>query len=379
MAQKFGMLKEIDLSNSEKLSILPDMSGVPKLERLILCGCTGLEMIHPSVTCLDQLVLLDLKDCTRLSDCSSNISCQSLETVILSGCSILEHFPKVEERKMGHLKAVYLDGTAVEKLDSSIGLLSGLVSLNLRDCKRISSLPSEIGNLTSLKFLNLKGCSKLDHIEQSLRNAKRLEELDLSYTSISNAQSTVGRLKKLKVLRYEGLSFNVWHSLINYDTFCLKLLKSLSLKNCSLLEENIPKDMHCLSSLEVLDLSGNNFVSLPDSLIQLKMLKTLILNNCHSLEQFSMLPTSLHRVEGRDCTSIKDFYNIEVHVPSNESGVLTLNFPISNQIQNFRIVESLHDCSTKNFVEVYLSLFHSYIVLLKKWKRVVRVSIRIGF
>ena len=49
----------------------------------------------------------------------------------------------------------------ITKLPTSIGNLSGLASLNVRDCKNLMYLPSTLFNMTWLKDQNLCGCSKL--------------------------------------------------------------------------------------------------------------------------------------------------------------------------------------------------------------------------
>ena len=63
---------------------------------------------------------------------------------------------------MGRVTKLYLDGTTITKLPTSIGNLSGLDSLNVRDCKNLMSLPSTFFNMMWLKDLNLSGYSKLE-------------------------------------------------------------------------------------------------------------------------------------------------------------------------------------------------------------------------
>ena len=62
---------------------------------------------------------------------------------------------------MGRVKDLYLNGTAITKLPTSIGNLSSLASLNIRDGKNLMSLPNTFFNMTWLKDLNLFRCSKL--------------------------------------------------------------------------------------------------------------------------------------------------------------------------------------------------------------------------
>ena len=58
---------------------------------------------------------------------------------------------------MKHVSKLYLDDTAITKLPISIGNLTGLSSLNVRDCKNLMSLPSTFFNLKSLEDINLSG------------------------------------------------------------------------------------------------------------------------------------------------------------------------------------------------------------------------------
>ena len=74
---------------------------------------------------------------------------ESLQILILSGCSKLKKFPEVQG-EMGNLSELYLDGTAIRELPSSIEHLNGIVLLNLENCNQLENLPESIGKLTSL-------------------------------------------------------------------------------------------------------------------------------------------------------------------------------------------------------------------------------------
>lgn len=60
----------------------------------------------------------------------------------------------------------------------------------------------------------------------------------------------------------------------------LHSLTELALSNCNLLEGATLNDLGCLSSLEILNLSENQFVSLPGSICQLSRLVSLDVSNC---------------------------------------------------------------------------------------------------
>ncbi|MBA0771078.1 hypothetical protein Gotri_019603, partial [Gossypium trilobum] len=96
-----------------------------------------------SIGVLKRLKLLNLKDCKSLWSLPTKIGMESLEKLILSGCSNLKRFPEIDG-KMECLLRIYLDGTRIEQLPSSIGNLSSLVLLNLKDCRNLVGLPWSI-------------------------------------------------------------------------------------------------------------------------------------------------------------------------------------------------------------------------------------------
>jgi Leucine-rich repeat (LRR) protein len=71
----------------------------------------------------------------------------------------------------------------------------------------------------------------------------------------------------------------------------LSSLTELDLSYCNLNDNSIPRDIDCLSSLERLNLSGNNFVRLPSHYIaNLTKLRYLELEDCSQLRSLPMLP-----------------------------------------------------------------------------------------
>ncbi|KAI4324066.1 hypothetical protein L6164_023632 [Bauhinia variegata] len=97
-------------------------------------------------------------------------------------------------------------------------------------------------------------------------------------------------------------SFRLPHS------FCsLPMLRKLNLSYCNLSERSIPGDIECLYFLLSLDLSGNNFISLPNSISELFMLKFLHINCCKRLQSLPELPSELEVLDARNSTSLKTF------------------------------------------------------------------------
>ena len=73
--------------------------------------------------------------------------------------------------------------------------------------------------------------------------------------------------------------------------------------------QTIPNDCGYLYSLEVLNLSGNNFDCLPESIIQLSKLKNICLTHCTRLRSLPQLPSSTSVVVAENCTSLETLPN----------------------------------------------------------------------
>ncbi|KAG4123285.1 hypothetical protein ERO13_D11G317100v2 [Gossypium hirsutum] len=246
-------LKIMNLKGSQNLIKTPDFTTATNLEILILEGCTKLVDVHLSIGVLKSLKLLNLRDCKSLRTLPTKIGMESLEALILSGCSSLVRFPEID------------------------------------------------GKMERLKTLDLSGCYRVENLSENLQQAKFLEELDLSETAITEPPSFIFQFKNLKVLSFNGLKGSSCKLLPNFP-FLFKViqgrrtnpmarmlpllsglssLRELQLRDCNLCEGDIPRDISGLSCLEKLDLSGNNFISIPASLTRLSKLEDLILSNCN--------------------------------------------------------------------------------------------------
>ncbi|XP_075649161.1 TMV resistance protein N-like [Castanea sativa] len=284
------MLKFIELKGSLKLFETPDFTKIPILEKLVLEDCINLCEIHPSIGVHKKLILLNLKGCKNLKSLPRKFEMESLEILILSKCSNLKRIPEFGEN-MEHVTKLYLDGTTITKLPTSIGNLTGVASLNARDCKNLMSLPSTLFNMKSLKYLNLSGCSKLE-------NLGNVESVDM-----------IGTLKNIAFGWFQLLPFypmsrsSESKSLLLSSLFGLSSLRELNLSNCSLKE--IPNDIGSLFSLKDLYLTGNNFGCLPESIAQLSNLNDLRVDNCANLQSFPTLPLNIGYIAGFGCSSLE--------------------------------------------------------------------------
>ena len=282
------------MKKSLKLIETPDFNEIPNLEKLDLEGCINLRSLHPSIGVHQKLTFLNLKDCKNLRSLPSKFEMEFLEILILSGCPNLKRIPEFGEN-MKSVSKLYLDGTAITKLPTSIENLTGLVSLNVKDCKNLMTLPSTVFNMTWLKDLNLSGCSKL---LENLVTGKRVEEVDASGTATGLMTYSNTIFQSLKTLALGGFKRRSPNrmGLLTTSLWGLCSLTSLNLSYCNL--NAIPNDICRLFSLQYLCLSGNNFSCLPENIAQLSRLCRLDVNNCTSLLSLPKLPLNIYYIWG---------------------------------------------------------------------------------
>ncbi|XP_040365141.1 disease resistance protein RUN1 [Rosa chinensis] len=189
-------LKVLNLSGCSKLKKLPnDMGHLESLEELHVNG-TDIRELPSSIGMLERLPVLKMEDCKDLVCLPSSVGgLKSLKGLNFSGCSKLEKLPE-ELGDIQCLVEVNVSETSIKELPCSIGMLEGLVSMSLRDCKHLMCLPSSVGGLKSLNDLNLSGCSKLDKLPDELGHVACLEKLDVSGSGIRELPSSIGLLKK---------------------------------------------------------------------------------------------------------------------------------------------------------------------------------------
>ncbi|XP_039032325.1 disease resistance protein RPV1-like [Hibiscus syriacus] len=290
--KRLRLLKVLCLSNCDGLKYLSnelrllDWEGCPlrslpsgfQPDNLValLLQYSRIEQLWKGTRPLYKLKVLNLKGSPNLIKTPDFTMAPDLEVLILEGCK------------------------KIVDVHPSIGDLKRLQNLNLRGCKSLRNLPTKIG-MESLQAFIL---SVLGFLPESLQLAEFLEELDLRETAITKPPSFIFQLKNLKVLSFNGRKGSSKEEMLKLESG-LSSLTQLKLRDCNLCEGDIPNDISCLSSLVMLDLSGNNFISLPDSLTRLSKLKGLALMNCRGLKSLPELPTSVEYVSIDDCASLE--------------------------------------------------------------------------
>ncbi|XP_011012884.1 PREDICTED: TMV resistance protein N-like [Populus euphratica] len=238
-------LKVIDLSNSRFYAKTPNFSGLPSLERLILENCTSLADIHQSVGELKKLVFLNLKGCYELKKLPESISeLKSLETMNLERCYRLEKLPE-QLGNMQVLTDLLLDGTYVQQLPSSTGILKKLKKLLVRRVR-----------------LPIRTAPPLPpSLEELVIKEERQPFLPPSFSGLSS-------------------------------------LTTLDISNRYLSNNDISINLGSLSSLQDLNLAGNDFSELPAGIGHLAKLEKLDLSRCPNLLFISETPSSFKSFGG---------------------------------------------------------------------------------
>ncbi|KAL0009632.1 hypothetical protein SO802_011134 [Lithocarpus litseifolius] len=158
-----------------------------------------------------------------------------------------------------------------------------------------------VANPKFLQELSLDRTAIVDLIKNLPENLwiiKGLEILDLSKADIEELPSSIERLIDLT-----SLTLRYCENLVSLpNIICnLKLLKSLDLFGC-LKFRNLPKNIGNVK--EHLNLSGNDFVSLPESMSQLSNLRRLHLEGCKLLWSLENVPSTIDSVIANNCTSL---------------------------------------------------------------------------
>ncbi|RVW19363.1 TMV resistance protein N [Vitis vinifera] len=328
-------LKSMDLSHSKCLIETPDFSGITNLERLVLEGCINLPEVHPSLGDLKKLNFLSLKDCKMLRRLPSRIwNFKSLRTLILSGCSKFEEFPE-NFGNLEMLKELHEDGTVVRALPPSNFSMRNLKKLSFRGC----------GPASASWLWSKRSSNSICFTVPSSSNLCYLKKLDLSDCNISDG-ANLGSLGFLSSLEDLNLSGNNFVTLPNMSG--LSHLVFLGLENCKRLQA-LPQFP---SSLEDLILRGNNFVTLPN-MSGLSHLKTLVLGNCKRLEALPQLPSSIRSLNATDCTSLGTTESLKLLRPWE---LESLDSDVAFVIPGSRIPDWIRYQSSENVIEADLPL-----------------------
>ncbi|KAM5552796.1 hypothetical protein ABKV19_025155 [Rosa sericea] len=297
--KNFSRLTCMNLRGCTSLKELPDFSGIPNLEELDLSECTSLVEVPDYVGLLDKLVTLTVDKCSNLIKFPRKINMKSVETISIRYCK-LEEFSEVGE-EMYFLRTLDLSGTCIKELHPSITKLTRLEELRLADNPNLATFLGIPIKMDSLRRLSLSGIG-IRELDESIGNLIGLEHLNLTYCkNLTTLPCSIYGLQHLEFL-YLGecsklVRFPTNTKILNVDGCSLSLpkLRWLGIGGCSSLSDcDFLETIDCWETVKWLDLSRNNFVSLPACLTKFVNLHGLDLIYCKRLREIPELPPNVH-------------------------------------------------------------------------------------
>nr|XP_043633016.1 disease resistance protein Roq1-like [Erigeron canadensis] len=267
-------LKFIELRWCKSLTKFPDVSAAPNLESLDLSFCSNLVEVDESVGSLKRLLYLDMRGCYELWHLPSMLQMDSLETLILTLCESLRRIPEFSPCMVNLSKLDMSHCSNIKEVHSSLKYLSNLSYLDLSYCSKLKNIPTLIWEFKCLNTLGLCGSWKLGKLRDNFQSMESLKELHIK-------------------------SFHI-HALTN-SCYLRKLYLYGPLGN-----DDFPKNLHGLSSLEELHISCNpKLVQLPESISHLSNLRYLVIGRCNGLQALHGFPPGIQRLTVQCCDSLE--------------------------------------------------------------------------
>ncbi|CAB4290322.1 unnamed protein product [Prunus armeniaca] len=199
---------------------------------------------------------------------------QNLKSMSLEGCKFLTEtpnfsgFPNLEDLNLNYC-------TSLVEVHPSVGFLDKLICLSMRGCRKLTKLPGRV-HLKSLESIDLSHCGRLKNFPEIVGKMESLGEMNLSGTAIEELPSSI------------NISF-------------------VSIQGANLSEIDFLGTLDCWSRLGVLDLSGSNFVRLPEWITKFVNMQELNLVGCKRLVEIPDLPPNISSVDVSGCISLERF------------------------------------------------------------------------
>ncbi|CAF1841420.1 unnamed protein product [Brassica napus] len=184
--QNLTNLKKMDLSGSQSLKEVPDLTTATSLKRLDLTGCWSLIEIPSSIRGLHKLEELEINLCISLQDVPTHLNLASLKSLRMVGCWQLKKIPDVST----NIRSLLIGDTMLQEFPESIRLWSHLETLNIYgslltvpllkitlqefSLPAIERIPDWIKDLHGLKFISIAGCPKLASLPELPRSLRKL-------------------------------------------------------------------------------------------------------------------------------------------------------------------------------------------------------------
>ncbi|TQD82432.1 hypothetical protein C1H46_032026 [Malus baccata] len=234
-----------------------------------------------------RLVALDMPFSQLVQAWQGSKSLPNLKSLKLDASYSLQKLPDFSQ--IPNLEELMLQNCySLSEIHPSIGHLKRLSLVDLFSCESLCSLPRDFYKLKSVETLILNRCSKFKELHEDIGEMISLRTLEAEQTDIREVPPSIVRLKNLTRLSLSGVE----SIHLPYSLHGLNSLRELDLSSCGLADGAIPKDLGSLISLQVLDLSRNDFHTLP-SLSGLSKLETLRLHKCFNLRTIPDIPPNV--------------------------------------------------------------------------------------
>ncbi|XP_027923241.1 TMV resistance protein N-like isoform X3 [Vigna unguiculata] len=263
--QKFVNMTSLNFDECRYLKQIPDVSCLTHLENLSFRWCPKLSSLHYSVGFLEKLKILDAE-----------------------GCSKLKSFPPIK--------------------------LTSLEQLKLRYCHSLENFPEVLGNMENVRELDLKD-TPIKKFPLSFQNLTRLQKLHLCLSCgvMENGCDGVPLSSICMMPELVDIVANEWKG----ELFCkanegvekvssifYTNVQYLQLRCCNLTDDFFLTLLPWFANMKNLDLSGNNFIIIPECIKEFHFLTRLNLNFCEQLQEIKGIPPNLKYFSAIDCISL---------------------------------------------------------------------------
>lgn len=216
--------------------------------------------------------------------------------------------PNLERINLSHCR--YLT-----RIHRSVLLHEKIIHLDLSCCELLTYLPDYI-KMKSLPSLHLNSCRNLRRFPEVSVEMKRLLVLSINgYDKITILPMSIRLFTGLTIF---STRVREQH---NRRLFCRRIevrtlsssLRTLNLRNNSIFENEFPTNLHNVwPLLEELDLSGNIFTFVPESIYLLSCLKYINLSDCADLKELPELPSLIQVLKADRCRSLQKMEDFSV-------------------------------------------------------------------
>ncbi|WJX43249.1 hypothetical protein P8452_30380 [Trifolium repens] len=187
--QIFEDLTFINLSHSQSITQIPDLSRAKNLKVFTVDKCLKLVRFDISIGFMPNLVYLSASGCTELKSFVPKMYLPSLQVLSFNFCKKIEHFPQVMQKMKTPLK-INMISTAIKEFPKSVCNLIGLEYIDMSICKGLKELSSSLLLLPKLLILKIDGCTQLGESFQRFKErhsvANRYPNLETLHVSEAN-------------------------------------------------------------------------------------------------------------------------------------------------------------------------------------------------